>query len=109
MTTKATQAGFTVRFTKKEILDLQKPKKTVTKNYYAEVEVWGVPLVFTLGLGELKIQSTPTTAYGFAKPKRDPTPKSKTLEVVTVPSLPNEALVDNVYVDSEEGFGYEPA
>ena len=68
MIIKTTNTGLTVKFTKREIENLDNPKKYKMKNYYTEMEIWGIPMVLTLAKGELKMQPTPPTAYGFAKP-----------------------------------------
>lgn len=73
MTVKTTKNGINVRFTKREIENLNNPKKYKAKNYFAELEVWDIPLVLTMTLGQLKILPSPPTAYGFAKVQNEPT------------------------------------
>lgn len=69
MTIKASKNFVSIRFSKKEIENLNNPKKYKAKNYFTEMEVWDVPVVLTLTLGQLKILPTPPTAYGFQKPQ----------------------------------------
>jgi hypothetical protein len=68
MTIKASKNFVSIRFSKREIENLNNPKKYKAKNYFTEMEVWDVPVVLTLTLGQLKILPTPPTSYGFDQP-----------------------------------------